>query len=324
MIERAACLAGAVLALGALLGAAEIFARRFPIEIDGRDRPESWSQPGLYAADAEFGAGYRWEAFRRYAGERLATALSSPSNEAPPLWAFFGNSFVQAPGMLADAVRQQAAAVRFFNLGRNEHLALRLAQIKLLLANGLRPQRLFVALTPVDLLPLGYQPLHTLTVTAAGELTYTPRRPAGRLEDVLRASRLAEAAWMRSGRQRGNPDFDPAALRRRIDPPLLADVDHLFGALAGVAAAHRVPVTVIFIPVHEQIVEDSGFAFQDTLGPLLRGHGFDVFDPRHAFARQADRRALYARDKHLSRRGNELLARELLAHVREQASAAPP
>ena len=327
MIERAWCVLGAVVALSALLASAEIFVRRFPVESDGRDHPEAWSRPALYTADADFGVGYRWEAFRLYAADRLGTALPAESqHDRRPLWAFFGNSFIQAPGMLADVVRQQATEVRVFNLGRNEHFALRLAQIKLLLANGLRPQRLFVALTPVDLLPLGYQPLHTLTVTAAGELTYAPRWPTGLLESVVRASRLAAAAWLRSGRQRGNPDFDPASLRWRIDPPLLADLAQLFAALARVATAHDVPVTVILIPVHEQIVEYAGFAFQDTLSPLLRGYGFDVFDPRAVFEREPDRQALYAPDKHLSARGNQLLARELLAHEGTHAAApmAPP
>jgi hypothetical protein len=314
MSRRLSFFLGAALSLAAASGAAEAFLRLFPPEPQWLGVAEQWSHPGLYERDDDFAVTYRsWPAFRAYSGESLERFL--PFGGAAPLWAVFGNSFVQAPGMLADTLRARAAGREVFHLGRNEHLALRLAQIDLLLENGLRPERVLVALAPVDLLYLGEQPLHTLSVAEDGTLTYTPRWPDGALGEVVRRSAIARAAWLKVGRHRGNPDFRPAAVQRRIDAPILADLRRLFGGLARRARSRGVAVTIVLIPVHEQIVERRGFLFQEVLGPMLRQLGYDVFDPRRAFQDEDDPAGLYAADKHLSPRGNDLLASELLAYL---------
>src|SRR5205823_11056984 len=58
---------------------------------------------GLYASDEDFGITYRcWDAFCTDNAARLAPYLPFHDNpDRRNVWAFFGNSFVQAPGMLA-------------------------------------------------------------------------------------------------------------------------------------------------------------------------------------------------------------------------------
>lgn len=159
---------GCVLAVTLFAGFAEGYLRLFPPRDLHPYLGESSPLTGIYRPDGDFGITYRdWEALAADNDDRLREYLPFESHAAGrPLWAFFGNSFVQAPGMLADTARQALPGTRVFNLGKNELLPLRLAQVKLLLENGLRPERIFVALMPVDVLGLGEQPLATQRVTA--------------------------------------------------------------------------------------------------------------------------------------------------------------
>jgi hypothetical protein len=312
-------IAGVVL-LGAL---AELYLRLFPPQDYQDYRTEASQQTGIYRPDDDFAVGYRsWEAFQGDNAERLRPylPLARPA-EAPPTWAFFGNSFFQAPGMLADTARAAISNRRIFNLGRNEHLCVRMAQIKMLLAHDMQPDRIFMELMPVDLLSLGRQPLSTIRVTSQGALAYEPRLPPGPAGWLVRHSRLAWTAWCRAGQHVGNPFFRAAPLQRRIDEPLLSDVRTLFAHLARVVENRHVSVTVILIPSQQQIVRGDPFGFQDTVGPLLRAQGFDVLDPRDVFLRRPDREELYIADGHLSPAGNQLLLRELLGRVGTDAVA---
>ena len=90
------------------------------------------------------------------------------SADARPVWAFFGNSFVQASGMLADTARGRVTDKCVFNLQRNEHLCVRLAQVRVLLEHGWQPERIFLVLMPLDVAPLGSDNLDSLYVTAKG------------------------------------------------------------------------------------------------------------------------------------------------------------
>src|SRR6185503_10025891 len=107
-----------------------------------------------------FGVRYQsWGAFQAEHAERLR-ALGCAENFAalPRTWAFFGNSFVQGPGMLADTARAAVTDRCVFNLGRHEVLLVRLAQIKLLLEQGLKPERIFFVLLPLDIGTIAQQP----------------------------------------------------------------------------------------------------------------------------------------------------------------------
>jgi hypothetical protein len=315
-------LLGGALAVGLLMGLAEAYLRLFP---PGDLHPylgEASPLTGPFAADADFAVRYRsWDDFVADNAERLhafGPLTTSPGDR--PVWAFFGNSFVQAPGMLGDTARADVADHRIFYLGKNERPEVRLAQVKLLLEHGLEPERLFVVVMPPDLLVLGDQPLATYQVTSRGAITYRPRLPVEPGAFLVEHSRLALTAWCRTGLQRGNPHFSRGALSHDVPPPLLADLRRLFGNLAHLLAEHHLPATVILIPGYSQAVDGADFGFQDRLAPLFRELGYDVFDPRDAFRRQPHPAGLYLPDRHLTPAGNRLLLNELLAHVRRPAT----
>jgi hypothetical protein len=316
---------GCVLAVALLAGFAELFLRLFPPhDLDpylGEDTPLT----GIYRPDGDFSVTYRsWDAFRADNAERLREFLPFEADrDGRPLWAFFGNSFVQAPGMLADTARAGVPDRRIFNLGRNEHLFLRLAQVKLLLEHGMKPERIFIELMPVDVVPMGSQPLATNHVTARGALTYLLPRQVRLVDWLMGHSRLALTASVRTGRQRGNPAFRSDRLYQGLHDPLLGDLRLLFGNLARVARQHQVPVTLLLIPAFHQVREGAPCGFQDTLTPVLREQGYDVFDPRDAFRRQPDHDGLFIPDKHFSPRGNELLLAELLRHLHDPEAIQP-
>ncbi|HJT78435.1 MAG TPA: hypothetical protein VJ739_14625, partial [Gemmataceae bacterium] len=311
-------LLGAALAAGLLAGLAEGFLRLFPPRdlhpYLGEDSPLT----GLFAPDADFGLRYRsWDDLRGDYAERLAAfgPLHPTSADPRPVWAFFGNSFFQAPGMLADTARASVPDRRIFNLARNELLEVRFAQVKMLLDNGLEPERIFIELMPTDLLRLGEQPLDSLHITARGAETYRPRLPGGAAGWVIGHSRLAFTAWCRGGWQHGNPHFNRRTLYSGVEPPLYADTARLFADLARVARGHDVPVTVLLIPSYHQVVEGASFGFQDQLGALFRSEGLDVLDPRDAFCRHPHPADLYLPDLHLTAAGNRLLLDAVLRHA---------
>jgi len=96
---------------------------------------------------------------------------------------------------------------------------------------------------------------------------------------------------------------------------LLVDLERLFTNLARITHEHNVPVTILLIPTYHQVVCGERFGFQDTLAPLFRKLGLDVFDPRDGFLVCSDKDSLFIPDRHFSRAGNELLLSELLAHL---------
>jgi hypothetical protein len=309
---------GGILAAALLAGAAEAFLRLFPPRDLHPYLGESSPLAGPYVPDEDFRVAYRcWDDFRSDNAERLAQfGPLGRESDSRPVWAMFGNSFVQAPGMLADMARVSLTERRIFNLGRNEPMVVRLAQIKLLLDHGLEPERLILVLLPIDGVAAVEQPPSTVHVTARGALTYRPRLPAGPGAAVVAHSRLALTGWVRSGRHRGSADFRPEQVNHGIPPPALADLRTLFGNLARLAGRHSVPVTVILIPNYEQVMRGAPCGFQDALATALRDEGIDVLDPRGAFLRQPDRAALFLPDKHLTPAGNRLLLAELLDHLR--------
>jgi hypothetical protein len=317
-------LLGFALAVALLAGLAEAYLRLFPPSDLHPYLGDASPLTGPFVADDDCAVAYRsWDDFAADNAERLRQF--GPLDGTPgdrPVWAFFGNSFVQAPGMLGDTARAHVPDRRIFYLGRNERLEVRLAQIKLLLEHGLEPERLFVALMPPDLLSLGDQPLATYQVTSRGAVTYRPRLPAGPAGWLVCHSRLALTAWCRTGRQRGNPHFSRAGLSHDVQEPLLGDLRRLFANLARLTRERHVPVTIVLIPGYSQAVEGADFGFQDRLTALFRGLGYDVFDPRGAFRRHPHPADLYLPDRHLTPAGNRLLLAELLAHVRRPSAVA--
>lgn len=301
---------------------AEVFLRYFPpadrVALSGPPPPV-----GALAADPDFGVGYQsWEGFRAQNAVDLAPLLTPVDSHQRPTWIFLGNSFVHGAGMLVDHVRMALPNWLIVTLHRTDPLPLRCAQITLLQAHGPPAERTFVPLATVDLLGLGEQPLATLRVSRDGALTYAPRLPPEPWAWMTRHSHLARAAWLRTGRQRGNPDFDKRTLDLRIDDPLHSDLHTLFANLA--RTANGLPITVILIPSYQQVMRDVGDGFQQHVRALLEPLGYDVFDPLPALRRDPHPDALFLPDKHFSPRANRLLVEALLAHLHLAAAVASP
>lgn len=320
--RRGRFVAGGLTAALLLLGLAEVFLQFFPPSDLHPYLGDRSPTRGILVADERFGAHYRsWDEFHRDNRKRLDPYLPFRDPESGrPIWAMFGNSFIHAPGMLADTARERLKDRVIFNLGRNEPFMLRMAQVELLLDNGLKPERIFFELMPIDVVPLAEQPLRTVRVGAGGALGYEADVPPGVTEWLVRDSRVALTAWCRAGLHRGGRNYKRYPLHTRVPDHLQHDLEHLFGALAEVTQRHSVPVTVILIPPYHQTLHGDPCGFQDAVAPMLRAQGYDVFDPRRAFLRHPNRPGLYLPDKHLTPEGNRLLLDCLLSHVGAEAT----
>jgi hypothetical protein len=314
---------GALCAAAVPLALAEAFVRFSPPADLEQYLGESSREAGVFREHRELAATYcSWEAFHEQNQTHLAPHLPLTGHPDPrPVWALFGNSFIQAPGMLGDTLAAASPDTRFFYLKRNELLPVRLAQIEWLLNSGFHPQRIIVELMPIDTMPLIWHPLDSWYVTSRGALTWRPQVPAGACRWFVDHSRLALAAWVRSGAS----EHKPRDLCGAVDPTLRDDLDQLFASLSRTSRACGVPVAILLIPAHEQSIGKATFAFQDSVTDFLAAHGFDVIDPRGSFVDHNRPEELYIPDKHLSAAGNELLVRTLLSpDVRRAAMTSRP
>lgn len=314
--SRVAFACGLLVALGAAFAAGELYLRLAPPADLAAYLTES-DAPGPFRADPAFGVQYRsLDALRADNLGRLDPYLPLLDGTAgPPVWAFFGNSFVQAPGMLADTARAHVPQRVVFNLGRNEPVPVRLAQAALLLDSGLKPQRMFVVLIPLDVQSFAVHGLDQHRATSGGALAYAPRTPpVGGA--VVRNSRLALKGWTRTGLHQNRPLVAPAAMYDRLDDAVRGDVRTTLGAFAAVAARRDVPVTLVLLPSYEQVTRGAGFAVQDAVAADARELGLDVCDVRAHFLTTPDKPGLFIPDKHFSAVGNRLLLASLVGHVK--------
>jgi hypothetical protein len=266
---------------------------------------------GIYRPDPIIGADYRSPAdFRDAYRVRLAEMEALGSNR--PTWLMFGNSFVQAPGMLADTLAAALPDRRIYFLQRNEPLFLRVAQLRILLSEGLRPERVFFALLPLDIAGLAFEPVSRVGVNGRGAVIHKPRLPRPPFDALFLQSRLALLGWVRSGQARPDPSFSAGDVTKHVTPSITDSLQRLLGELARLSRQNAVPVTLILIPDREQIFGKSGYAAQDKV--IARAQGLDVFDARQIFAAAADKSALFLPDWHFTPRGNHLLLAGLLAH----------
>jgi hypothetical protein len=315
---------GFVVATFVLGAAGELFLRHSaPAEVDVYLGEQS-ARRGPFVPDPGFGLRYRAPAalYAESAAD-LAPWLVEPRRpDAQPVWLFIGNSFVHGAGMLVDHVRAGTPDRSIVTMHRTDPLPVRFAQIDVLSEEEQRPERIFMVLTTVDLLGLGEQPLATWRVNATGAITYVPRLPPGPSAWLVERSRLAAAAWFRTGWHRGNPAFDKHALDTRLEAPLAADLQTLFANLA--RRTRGLPITVIILPSYQQLVRNAGDGFQRRLRAILEPLGYDVFDPQPELRRHPNPQALFLPDKHFSPHANQLVAAALLAHVRPPLSSPAP
>lgn len=305
---------GFVATLGAVLLIGEAYARLAPPKDVGEHIAPSAPKIGMYRPDPELGADYR--SFDDLRGENAARlAELGPLDSAKPTWLFFGNSFVQAHGMMADTARRMRPDRRVFNLGRNVELPLRAAQARHLLVAGLRPERMFFVLLPLDLVHIGRRPLAFIEITPGGAITTRLRWPDPPWTLPVAGSRLASIAWVRSGRADGDPTFNRHKVAEAPSTRVRNDLARILDHLAETSRRYGVPTTVIAIPNREQVFGRAGFGFQDALRELSRKAGLDFYDARSVLLNVDDTRAVFLPDWHFNERGNALLMQGLLSHL---------
>jgi hypothetical protein len=309
--------AGLALALAVGLAAGELYLRVTPPGDLAQYLGAAGPQAGPFRPDVRYGAQYRsLDALAADNPGRLDPFRAIVGHPSPPrVWAFFGSSFAQAPGMLADTAREHVPQRTTFHLGKNEIVPVRLAQAEFLLDAGLPVERVIVVVIPLDGYQFALHGLDQIRVTAGGGLAYEPRLPAVGA-GLLRESRLLLKGWTRTGLHLNRPGYAVRQLNTRFDGPPLADFAAAFGHLADALARHRVPATVLLLPNHEQVTRGAGWAFQDAVAPALRGQGYDVCDVREPFLAYPDKPALFIPDKHFSPAGNRLLLAALLRHLK--------
>jgi hypothetical protein len=314
--------AGLAATLAALLALGEVFLHQAPPRDFEAYLGDGSGLSGPFRPGGRFGVQYAsWQAFHDDYAERLPAYLPlSGHADGRPVWAMFGNSFVQAPGMLADTARAAVPARRVFNLARNEVLPIRLAQIELLLSQGLRPERIFLVLLPIDALAFTQHSLDQLHVSAGGAITHRPRLPRGAAGRALAATRVGLLGWVRAGRHKALPGFRSAAILDGLPPSVEPDFRAMFGGLAELAGAHRVPVSVVIVPSYEQITRGVSQGCLDDLARLAREAGLGACDVREPFLRDGDKATLFIPDKHFSARGNQLLLQAILDHLARQGA----
>jgi hypothetical protein len=306
--------------LGALLGVAlpftagEVYARfRSPADLQlylGNSSPLT----GVFRPDPILGADYgSFEAFRQIYAARLIElgSLSSPK----PTWAWFGNSFVQAPGMLGDTAQASFPHHRMFFLQRNEPVPLRVAQIRQVLEQGLRPQRIFFALLPLDIDSFGAKPLRTITVNRNGAITYRAADPPAPFDVLAQQSRLALLGWIRSGDRTAEPGYRRGSVLKTISSGIRADLIAISGVLGELSKRYSVPITVVLIPNREQLFKTADYRLQDEVAEIARNSGLDVFDARLAFESAGNIGSVFLPDWHFNPSGNQLLLRALIGHL---------
>lgn len=278
--------------------------------------------PGPFRSDPVYGVQYKsWDAFHAdYAKELKPHETLFTSSEPPRTWAMFGSSFVHSGDMLADTTRKHVPNRHVFNLGRNEHVYVRAAQIELLLEYGLRPERILFALMPLDIAAFARQGFAHVHAGKGGALAYDPQVPniGGA---VVVNSRLALAGWVRAEMQNSIPFFKPGGMTRRMDSRVLAESRYLFEQLGRVSQLYHVPMTILLIPNWEQITKGEPYAFQDALQPLATDAGLDVLDVRDPFRSHPNKPALFIPDKHFSDIGNRILLNEFVKHLHSLGEA---
>jgi hypothetical protein len=315
-------IAGAVASLVAVLLIGEAVARlAMPQDIRDQMAPDA-KQPRAYRADPQIGADFRsYEDFRKLNAPNLHRqgALDSPK----PTWLLFGNSFVQGPKHLADTAEKALPDTRIFALRLHVNMPIWAAEARQLLSHGLRPQRIFFVLLPVDIAQIGKRPLSYIAVSDDGAIITRMRWPEQPWTSLVTGSRLATIAWIRSGRAAGDPGFSYRTLSDTPSPRVQDDLLRIFSHLGETSRKYGVPITVASVPSRDQIVGRSGFGLQEAIEKLSRQAGLDYLDARKPFVNDTDKASLFVPDWHFTDRGNALLLQELREHAAARAAKDP-
>lgn len=293
---------------------AEAYVRLHPPEDLHIYLGDSLHRSGIYRPDPVLRAGYRSAAeYVPFEAPRIADLR--PLNSEQPTWLFLGNSF--ARGLSASVnERLPSHRVLFYREAKDE-FHLRVAQFRLLLESGLRPDHAFFTLIPIEVARYVLRPLDWVHVSRDGALSSKFRLPGEPIDSLLNSSWLARIAWVRSRMHRADPTFRMSRITETVPQGALGDFDTMLHALAGLARKYEVPVTIVVLPDRRQILDQSSFSLQEKLATIVRRARLDVFDPRDAFLAHADKRAMYLPDWHYSPVGDRILLDALLAHLKK-------
>lgn len=314
-------LLGMVLGVVGPLAAGEFYARYQPpadINLYLGDRSPLH---GPFKPDPVLGADYRsFDDLRTDYSERLSEIDALRS--ARTSWLWFGNSFVQAPGMLGDIAQAALGDRRMIYLRRNEPFNIRAAQLRLFLQQGMRPERVIFVLLPIDTALSPWRPIASIRVTQSGAVTYQPRMPPRPFGALVDHSRLALLGWVRSGQQNADPSYRPAHAASTLSPYVIDDMTRVLGVVGSSARKHRVAVTVALLPNRNQILGREGFHWQDAAARIASENGLDVFDGRNVFDGVANKLDVFLPDNHFNASGNAIVLSALRRHLDGGARAA--
>lgn len=238
-----------------------------------------------------------------------------PLNTEQPTWLFFGNSFARG---LSASVRPRLPNHRilFFRELKDE-LHMRVAEFRMLLANGLKPDHAFFTLIPSEVAQYAQRPLAWVGVGPKGGMTSSFNRPGEPLNSLLDQSWLVRLAWVRSRLRHADPFFSPRSITEGIPESTVRDLQTLYHALGELSRQYKVPVTVVILPERRQILGTSNYAMQATLISIVKTAGLDPFDPRAVFMAYPEKRSMYLPDWHYSPVGDKLLLDALLEHLKK-------
>ena len=268
---------------------------------------------GSYVSDPVLGAGYRALADYRPLHDPKFVEMAS-LNSPEPTWLFFGNSFAYGLSLAAKELRP---SYRMYYLQeRKDRLHLRIAQARLLLESGLRPQHLFFTVIPLEVRAYARTPLSSVYVNRNGAINYHYRLPGPPLDRLITHSRLALVAWVSSGLHQSDLLLRHSQVSEFLPQPVVDDFRRMFEVIGELSRKYQVPATVVTLPHRNQILRDeSRFVMQRTLIRLGEQAGIKVFDPGDALRAYPNRRALFLPDWHHTPLGNKLLMSALLSEI---------
>jgi hypothetical protein len=276
---------------------------------------DSYSRSGVYRADPLLRVDYR-------SANDLVPSDGTPRlADLKPLntertWLFFGVSFAGGMARWAGQSLPSHRVLFFREIGDEFHM--RVAQARLLLENGLRPERMFFPVIPIEFARYVLRPLSWVDVNRHGAITYRVRMPGWPLDALLEHSWLARVAWIRSKLHLASPTYRLSRITEAVPQTVLDDFDLMLGALGELSRKHQIPVTIVLLPDRRQILGSSNFELQNKMSTLAKKAGLDVFDPRAVFLDYPDKRAMYLPDWHYTSLGQGLLFDALMAHLRQR------
>ena len=307
--------AGIVIGILLPLAAGEAYVRLLPPADLKPYLGDSYARSGVYRPDPLLRVDYR-------SADDFVPSDGTPRlRDLTPLnvdrtWLFFGVSFAGGMSRWAGESLPSHRVLFFREIGDEFHM--RVAQARLLLENGLRPERMFFPLIPVEFARYVLRPLSWVDVNRYGAITYRVRMPGWPLDALLAHSWLARVACVRSKLHLASPTYRLSRITESVPQTVVDDFELMLSALADLSRKYRVPVTIVLLPDRRQILGSSNFELQSKMSALARKVGLDVFDPKAVFLDYPDKRAMYLPDWHYTSLGQGRLFDALMVHLRQR------